>query len=272
MQVRLAFSVAAHLDPEVLLLDEVLAVGDAAFQAKCHARVEEIAKGGRTVLFVSHDVELRDAALPRGDRPRPGARVLQGAGRARRPSTTSSAPAHRPRDERRREGPVGPVGVRGVVVRSADGAPTMKPGEPVQIVVELEAKEPVRIRDLRLDLSIAHPAGGQYVALSTVLDGGEGIASETILGSRALVCELDGLPLKPGTYTVGAVLHRHGDIVEQIDRATDLILVAGPFFDSGGVPSSYPAAVLVRHSWSLGEVDAGAAGASRVDVASSRSR
>jgi lipopolysaccharide transport system ATP-binding protein len=58
MYVRLAFAVAAHLDPEILFVDEVLAVGDAAFQKKCLARMGDIAeKGGRTVLFVSHNME-----------------------------------------------------------------------------------------------------------------------------------------------------------------------------------------------------------------------
>jgi lipopolysaccharide transport system ATP-binding protein len=54
MSVRLAFAVAAHLDPEILILDEVLAVGDAAFQRKCLGKMEQAAKAGRTVLFVSH--------------------------------------------------------------------------------------------------------------------------------------------------------------------------------------------------------------------------
>jgi len=56
MYVRLAFAVAAHLEPEVLLIDEVLAVGDAGFQQRCLGRMSEIAGGGRTVLFVSHDM------------------------------------------------------------------------------------------------------------------------------------------------------------------------------------------------------------------------
>jgi lipopolysaccharide transport system ATP-binding protein len=56
MYVRLAFSVAAHLDPEILLVDEVLAVGDAAFQKKCLGRMGEVARGGRTILFVSHQM------------------------------------------------------------------------------------------------------------------------------------------------------------------------------------------------------------------------
>jgi len=57
MFVRLAFAIAAHLEPEILLVDEVLAVGDAAFQKKCLGKMDDAAKEGRTVLFVSHNME-----------------------------------------------------------------------------------------------------------------------------------------------------------------------------------------------------------------------
>jgi ABC-type multidrug transport system ATPase subunit len=67
MYVRLGFSIAAHLDPDILLLDEVLAVGDAAFQAKCLDRIAELRRAGRTMLFISHDLaavyRLCDRAL-----------------------------------------------------------------------------------------------------------------------------------------------------------------------------------------------------------------
>ena len=56
MQTRLGFAVAAHLEAEILLIDEVLAVGDAAFQKRCLAKMREVASGGRTVLFISHDM------------------------------------------------------------------------------------------------------------------------------------------------------------------------------------------------------------------------
>lgn len=58
MYVRLAFSVAAHLEPEILLVDEVLAVGDLAFQKKCLGKIDNVAKQGRTVLFVSHNMAI----------------------------------------------------------------------------------------------------------------------------------------------------------------------------------------------------------------------
>jgi lipopolysaccharide transport system ATP-binding protein len=61
MAVRLAFAVAAHLEPEILIMDEVLAVGDAAFQKKCLGKMGEVAQGGRTVLFVSHNMSAVQA-------------------------------------------------------------------------------------------------------------------------------------------------------------------------------------------------------------------
>jgi lipopolysaccharide transport system ATP-binding protein len=57
MYVRLAFAVAAHLDPEILIVDEALAVGDAEFQKKCLGKLEKVSSSGRTVLFVSHDID-----------------------------------------------------------------------------------------------------------------------------------------------------------------------------------------------------------------------
>jgi lipopolysaccharide transport system ATP-binding protein len=61
MYVRLAFAVAAHLEPEILIIDEVLAVGDMAFQKKCLGKIGDVAKGGRTVLFVSHNMNMIEA-------------------------------------------------------------------------------------------------------------------------------------------------------------------------------------------------------------------
>ena len=65
MYVRLAFAVAAHLEPEILIVDEVLAVGDAAFQKKCLGKMEKVASGGRTILFVSHNISAVAHICPR---------------------------------------------------------------------------------------------------------------------------------------------------------------------------------------------------------------
>jgi lipopolysaccharide transport system ATP-binding protein len=65
MQVRLAFAVAAHLEPEILIIDEVLAVGDAAFQEKCLGKMGNVAQDGRTILFVSHNMAAVQALCPK---------------------------------------------------------------------------------------------------------------------------------------------------------------------------------------------------------------
>ena len=66
MYVRLAFAVAAHLEPEILIVDEVLAVGDAEFQKKCLGKMREVATGGRTILFVSHNMQAISVLCNRG--------------------------------------------------------------------------------------------------------------------------------------------------------------------------------------------------------------
>jgi lipopolysaccharide transport system ATP-binding protein len=65
MQVRLGFAVAVHLDPEILLLDEVLAVGDAGFKKKCLAKIDALSQTGCTILFVGHDTALLSALCER---------------------------------------------------------------------------------------------------------------------------------------------------------------------------------------------------------------
>src|SRR5207237_3936664 len=64
MYVRLAFGVAAHLEPEILLVDEVLAVGDVGFRRKCLGKMSDVAKQGRTILFVSHNMAAIQALCP----------------------------------------------------------------------------------------------------------------------------------------------------------------------------------------------------------------
>ena len=79
MQLRLAFAVAAHLEPEILIIDEVLAVGDAEFQKKCLGKMNEISKSGRTVIFVSHDMNAIEQLCNKAIILKRGTLVEQGA-------------------------------------------------------------------------------------------------------------------------------------------------------------------------------------------------
>ncbi|MGH9907015.1 MAG: ABC transporter ATP-binding protein [Pyrinomonadaceae bacterium] len=81
MTVRLAFAVAAHLEPEIMIVDEVLAVGDAVFQKKCLGKMNEISRAGRTVLFVSHDISAVNALCKRAILLHEGELVMSGPAR-----------------------------------------------------------------------------------------------------------------------------------------------------------------------------------------------
>ncbi len=84
MSVRLAFAVAAHLEPEILLVDEVLAVGDAEFQRRCLGRMEDLSDSGRTIVFVSHQMQAVAQLCDRAILLEKGSVVLDGAERRRR--------------------------------------------------------------------------------------------------------------------------------------------------------------------------------------------
>ncbi len=153
MYVRLAFAVAAHLEPEILVVDEVLAVGDAEFQRKCLGKMGEVATGGRTVIFVSHSMQAVSALtqrvllLERGGCVFDGGtaegiakyRALQGggevrAGEYRAPENTDVAPG---------AGAVASKNqVRAARVVTSDVAGVHRCGEPLRLEFELDVPDP----------------------------------------------------------------------------------------------------------------------------------
>jgi lipopolysaccharide transport system ATP-binding protein len=141
MYMRLAFAVAAHLEPEILLVDEVLAVGDAAFQKKCLAKMGQVARGGRTVLFVSHNMAAVRKLCPR-------TLFLQG-GRLQFDGETRQAVSAYLGEETTQEGRFNPTGRQGHPVRAQildawlekDGAPAgnFLFNDAAELVIDLKA-------------------------------------------------------------------------------------------------------------------------------------
>ena len=258
MYVRLAFSVAAHLDPEILLLDEVFAVGDRAFQEKCISRISEMTHSGRTVVFVSHDVSsvarLCDRALVLNE----GRLVFEGPVDDAITRYLSSRPlgGGATADEQR-EG-TGEVRIARVNVAAADGGEAIRANRPLAISVRLEAPARHRIDGLRLQLGIHATLGGQYVALSTDFFLDSPLDGVEVGNGTTAVCVLDELPLKPGSYFVSAELELPGG--ELIDRVTKQALFAvlpTDYFGTGVMPGEkHIAPMLVRHRW---EIEQGAA-------------
>lgn len=154
MYVRLGFSIAAHLDPDVLLLDEVLAVGDAAFQAKCLQRITDLKHGGKTIVFVSHDLgsveRLCDRVLlvQRGEvaASGPPREVIAEYQRLAGGFTASQPPAAQAGINTRR------IEIRSVVFRDSLGNETsaFKTGGPLSVSIEYFAHE--RVEDAVFEL------------------------------------------------------------------------------------------------------------------------
>jgi lipopolysaccharide transport system ATP-binding protein len=146
MSVRLAFAVAAHLEPEILIADEVLAVGDAAFQAKCLGRMGEVARSGRTVIFVSHNMPSirqmcsRVVLLAGGqiERDGPAAEVIDHYLQHHNP-----AGSHEQLPGLIRQLPEDPAIAITAVAVTQDGRPTDRPmtGRPLAVTVDYTVKK-----------------------------------------------------------------------------------------------------------------------------------
>jgi lipopolysaccharide transport system ATP-binding protein len=211
MQMRLAFAVAAHLEPEVLLVDEVLAVGDLEFQKKCLGKMEEVTRGGRTVLFVSHNMGAVRRICTRGAWLDGGKlRMLGSAGECVDAYTASveasvdesqgcydlTARADRSGDGR--------VRMERVRLTGGDGTPTgaLEFGEPFTVEFDLHAQH--RVRSCFLGFTIVAADGTHLVSschpdTASVRELAE--AERTILA-----CRVAPNSLKPGTYSLQAAV------------------------------------------------------------------
>ena len=222
MYVRLAFAVAVHVDPDVLLVDEVLAVGDEPFQRKCMDRIRSFQSEGRTIVLVTHSLdqvaELCDRAivLEHGEiqvdgEPREALRHLR----------ADFELARQEEREREREMEIltqskTRASVVAAEVCDGSGNPlhTVKPGDDVGIRVTIDATEP--IQDWILGVSIANPLGQLAYGTNTRLMG---VRMPTFTGMRRFIVSLPNLQLGEGMYTIQAAVAEQSGV--EIDRLSD---------------------------------------------------
>jgi lipopolysaccharide transport system ATP-binding protein len=245
MYLRLAFAVAAHLEPEILLVDEVLAVGDAAFQKRCLGKIGEVAQEGRTVIFVSHNLaaveRLCDQALlldhgrlafqgPTADAIE---RYLQGGPGL---EGTLVEPSRRPGRGR----------VRFTRVRAlCDGRPSfhLTSGSRVELLFDYEIAEPVR--GSRIRVAWTNLLGDTlFVCVSET--SGEPLELAGPAGTIRI--EVPNLPLNQGTYRIHALLKSGRELEDQISDAIELTVAGGDFFGNGVALPADGGPLLVRHS------------------------
>jgi homopolymeric O-antigen transport system ATP-binding protein len=205
MYVRLAFAVAAHLEPEILIVDEVLAVGDAEFQKRCLGRMGEVAQDGRTVLFVSHNMQAVRRLCERGVLLEHGRLVAEGSAESivRRYLASIEAldsgrrrwedPADRPGDELCR--------VVEVSVTEPDGEPASSffSSRPITVTIEFELAAVDPSFTLGFDLAAAD---GVVVFRSYITDTADEAAPRLSPGRNAVSCTIPPGLLNSGRYAV----------------------------------------------------------------------
>ena len=212
MQVRLAFAVAAHLEPEILLVDEVLAVGDAAFQRKSLTKMAEVARAGSTVIFVSHNLATiqalcqRAILLERGSvvTDAPVEEAVTGYLRALERAASDDLETRTDRDGRAWQ----ESKVRRLAVYDGDSdeADVVVGGRGARIVIEVTEVLPMMECQLTILNSLGHPITTLDSELSSsadIRDSGSGPRIE---------CRVDSLPLIPGRYRIDVLLRGRQEI------------------------------------------------------------
>ncbi len=223
MYVRLAFAVAAHLQPEILVVDEVLAVGDANFQNKCLGKMGDVARsGGRTVLFVSHNMAAVQALCGRVVHLRAG--QVAGIGDPVEQINAYLGDIRKPGVE----GEAIPL-TKDLEATRLDFNPDPVPsGAPVKLSLELRAKMATQVMEVAVLILSAH---GARVAIMDFRNP-RGAVPVPEGGLARWECEIDSLPLVEGEYRVGLFLRStqhwgdHYDLatltVQAIDRQQEL--------------------------------------------------
>jgi lipopolysaccharide transport system ATP-binding protein len=217
MYMRLAFAVAAHLEPEILIVDEVLAVGDAEFQKKCLGKMGDAAKGGRTVLFVSHNMSAVQSLCSRAIVLRAGRAAFDGATAEVMPvylDQPENLQAEWHDDRTGAAKPTGDVRLVGVRVRRADGP----------VVGRLAAFEPFEIE---IDYSVSRPTLCQIAFRvnkddgETVFTTGDGDQGNTFCRSRLpgrcrARVRIPGHLLPPGRYHLLVAANRPSETAHDL--------------------------------------------------------
>jgi lipopolysaccharide transport system ATP-binding protein len=220
MYVRLAFAVAAHLDPEILIIDEVLAVGDAAFQKKCLGKMENFAQSGRTVLFVSHNMDAvrtlchRAILFDRGTIRTDG--DVDGVVEAyfSRLSITSG---------QQLRGAYG-LAIEKVALKNDRGQETSQfcPGEDLITEITFDARE--RLEKPYFILSVRGHKGNCFTA-NMLLDGHR---PKFVNGKGKIMCRFKSIPLLPQRYTVQLAIKANNgrDVLMDYEEVGSFIVTA----------------------------------------------
>jgi lipopolysaccharide transport system ATP-binding protein len=252
MYVRLAFAVAAHLEPEILIVDEVLAVGDIAFQNKCLGKMGTAARHGRTVLFVSHNLAAVQNLCQRAVLLDRGSLIEVGSTESilRRYVAQNSSAAHIPLADRQDRTGTGLVRMSSVSLDDGNGATlnAFRGGEAARFVLHYQNLAGRNLRNVQIDVSIDDAAGQRIALLSSSFTGPFELRSDV----DTIEVRIDRLPLMPGKYAFTLFFAVNGEIADWIQNAGSFDVEPGDFFRTGKVLSRVQGHFLIDHTFVAG--------------------
>ena len=252
MQLRLAFAVAAHLEPEILVIDEVLAVGDAEFQKKCLGKMGEVSKSGRTILFVSHNMGAVRQLCSRGIVLQAGKIVTDGPTETAlseylNRSQGKEALAHSFSERSDRRGS-GKVRFTAIYLQDEQGRPvnSVMAGDPVSIALTYTSTEP-SIDEAIFRIEVVDYAGTVCFLCNSRLTEGP---LRAIPSEGQAICTIPRLPLNAGQYSLNLYLRVDREDADILLHASSLFVEEGNFFKTGKLPNK-DMGLLVDHSWTV---------------------
>ena len=253
MGVRLGFAVAAHLEPEILLVDEVLAVGDVAFQRKCLGKMEEVAGDGRTVLFVSHNMATIQALCERAYLLDGGRVVEQGSARevvGAYLSVMSSTVAV-PLDEREDRRGDASARITSLTVESAEGDYAIRVGSRLRVTVAYRGAGP--LSHPRFCVSVYDSTRtGIYMLDSEVAEPAlEGLAAE-----GQVVCYTAPILVTAGRCYVNVSLFKSSVLADYVDNAGVFDVEESDPLGLGRIPPREWAVHMIDQVWSVDDARA----------------
>jgi lipopolysaccharide transport system ATP-binding protein len=252
MYVRLAFAVAAHLNSEILVVDEVLAVGDIAFQKKCLGKMNELSRVGRTVLFVSHNVAAVENLCRQGIVLDHGRLVFEGTSKdavQRYLASISGA-----RDSTRHVIDLTAVPERQSAVLKklefyTDGdqplAEGLQIGSGLQVRVHFELPHLTSNFNVGLGFNNAYgqrafTAGSQFVPARY---------PGALVGPQVLICDIPSLTLTPGEYSISVWLEIENAEADSANDAARVLVLESDYYGTGKVP--WNGMLVLKHRWHI---------------------
>ena len=247
MQVRLGFAVAAHLETEILLVDEVLAVGDTAFQKKSLAKMRQITREGRTILVVSHNMALIQGICSRAIQLSQGRVAREGDPRYVVDEYLKSVAERGPGSTGLASSRDGRVSLQSVEFLDEQGHPLDGVVSGQTFTIRTTYASRGFSGDVTIDIGIDDNVGRRVAVLSNLLtDENLKVSSP----GTALLCRVPELPLAPGEYRLAIRLVGPEELDVSCVNAAILRVESGDFFRSGKmVESWWVGSALIRHHW-----------------------